>query len=467
MLEAQIPEYKKVTAEIAKKRENKITLSKQDAHFEEHLQDVLNHILTKQVYGIAITELTAYLSRRSVYCSKFAAEKYSVCTGFKNDDGNIRFVPMKHTWKDGKCIYCGVSKSQYDRPNDLEQHAYEFIHTEKVEDILNMQFDVIVGNPPYQLGSNKEDQQRDKPMYHKFVQQAIKLNPKYLCMIIPARWYTGTWNTDTFHDDMLNDKHIKELHDFTSSKLCFPGVEIKGGVCYFLRDRDYNGKAKIVSESDQNIEDVSKRYLKYHNSDVFIRYNKAIPIVDKVFSKNEASFNEIVSSQNPFGFNTAYSGNKRKSTGDIELLRKGREVQYIVPSKVLRNQNWVNKIKVLMPKAGEGGALPNKILGKPFIAEKGTCCTGTYIVFGPFPSRKEASNAITYVQTRLFRFLVAMRKITQDTNSLSYSFVPMQDFSKPWTDEELYTKYNLSKDEIAYIESMIKPMDLDGDDDGE
>lgn len=427
----------------------------------------LNHIFKNQVYGVAITELTSLLARRSIYCSKKANGKYSVCSNFDNSEGNIRFNSISHSWKQGKCIYCGANQDVYDREGGYESHAYEFIHTTQPNKLLGneMKFDVIIGNPPYQLsdGGDSSEDARSRggatPLYNKFVYQAKKLNPKYLIMIIPSRWFAGGRGLDEFRDEMLNDKAIKNIVDYPVSSECFPGVEIKGGVCYFLRDKDYNGDCTIKTIRG-GMQSSMTRPLIEKGSDVFIRYNEAISIFRKIANFNEVSFAGIVSAQKPFGFRTFYTGLSKEFDGAVSLYTNNK-IGYVAREEIEQNLQWVDKHKIYISMAyGAGEDFPHQIINKPFYGAKNTCCTETYLVIGPFNKKTDATNAISYIKTKFFRFLVLLRKNTQHASKGVYQFVPTQDFSEGWTDEKLYKRYALDQKEIDFIESMIRPMEF-------
>ena len=427
------------------------------------LEKRIEHIFSKQLFGIAITELTSLLSRRSVYCSKFPSSEFSAFQ-FPEDrpQGNIIYQRIKHTWKDGKCIYCGASQSEYDRGAELETHAYQFIHNLDVNKVFNMKFDVIIGNPPYQMsdGGDTEDRQRGGaiPLYHRFIQQAKKLTPRYLTMIVPSRWFAGGRGLDDFRDEMLHDERIRTIVDFPISSECFPGVEIKGGVCYFLWDRDSKGDCDIKTVRNNEVS-IMHRPLLEKGCDTFIRYNDAISILRKVQAFKEPTMNTMVSSQKPFGFRTFVKGKEEPFIGAVKLYANKSE-GYVNRAEITQNSSWVDKYKVYITMAyGAGEDFPHQIINKPFLGSPNTCCTETYVVIGPYANKGVTENVISYIKTRFFRFLVLLKKNTQHASSKVYSFVPLQDFSKSWSDEELYAKYGLTEEEIAFIESMIRPME--------
>ena len=436
------------------------------------VQERANHIFTKQLYGIAITELTSLLSRRSLYCSKKANSQYSICTEFNDEQGNIIYQRIKHTWKDGKCIYCGASQNEYDRGDEFESHAYQLIHINNPEKIFNMRFDVIIGNPPYQL-SDGGAQASAKPIYHLFIEQAQKLKPRFLTMIIPARWYTGGKGLDKFRDNMINDKRIRILHDYVDASECFSGVEIKGGVCYFLWDKDYSGECEIFKHKGNEIE-ISRRYLVEKGVKIFIRENKLISIMRKVWANNKIekdSFETIISSTKPYGLRGDFFKNPskygmpkiRETTlgGDLRILGldgSKRVYRYISQNYPLPKRDLLYNYKIFIPRNvgnGEfGDFTPTTVVASPK-----DLCTETFVQAGPFQSINEANNADNYIRTKFFRALISIRKQDQGASKAVYHFVPLQDFSESWTDEKLYKKYGLTEDEITFIESMIRPME--------
>lgn len=431
------------------------------------LQERTDHIFKKQLFGIAITELTSHLSRRSLYCSKTANGNYSV-VHFDTIDGNVRFKNVQHRWQNGKCVFCGATKDQYDRSPDLETHAYELIHTTKPEDIFNMKFDVIIGNPPYQLDDGGAGKSA-KPIYHKFVEQAKKMNPRYLTMIIPSRWFSGGKDVNEFRADMLSDDRIRVLHDFLNASDCFSGVEIKGGVCYFLWDRDHKGLCNIFTHQSSGTVTESTRPLLEPGLSSFVRQNELISILRKVQSKNEESFVNIVSPRDAFGYDIREANSlktvphkyslKKSATNNIEFYYNGwrrKGVGYVSKTSVREHRDWIDLYKVLIPRSwGAGDATRDKL--NPFIAGPNAVTTETYVVVGPFKAKKEAENAISYINTKFFHALVSIMKISQQAPQKIYTFVPLQDFKEEWDDVKLYKKYELSDDEIDFIESFIWP----------
>lgn len=420
-------------------------------------QKRINHIFTKQLFGIGITELTALLARRSVYCSKVANGKYSVCTMFDDAQGNIRYERIEHTWANGRCAFCGANQENYERGAALETHAYEFVHRENPEEIFDMKFDVIVGNPPYQLSDGGFGRSAT-PIYNKFVQQAKKLNPRFLVMIIPSRWFAGGKGLDDFRRNMLNDDHIRKLVDFEDANEVFPGVDIAGGICYFLWERDSNGVCEVINIQN-SVKTVSSRSL--HEFKTFIRHGQAVPIIRKVLAKKEPTMNGQVSSRKPFGLPTTERPQKK---GDIILYWQKGEGPYN-RKDISVGVDLIDKWKVISSYVGyDHAGNPDKegkrrVLSKIDILPPGTICTETYLVIGSYPDEIQAKNLVAYMKTALFRFLVSQFMYSHHITKDSYTFVPVLDMTIQWTDEMLYKRYGLTEDEIAFIESKILPME--------
>jgi len=425
------------------------------------LQKRLNHIYTKQLYGIAITELTSLLSRRSLYCSKTANGTYSVCDTFDNAQGNIVYKSTKHKWKNGNCTFCGASKEVYKRNETLETHAYQFIHTEKPEDILNMKFDVIIGNPPYQLNDGGFGRSA-APIYHNFVQQAKKLNPRFLTMIIPSRWFAGGKGLDGFREEMLNDKRISHLIDYPDATDCFPGVDIAGGICYFLWEKEYSGPCKVIN-IHKGIKTSSIRSL--NEFDTFIRYGAAVPIIKKVLAGKDPSMNRQVSSRKPFGLSTNIRPSKK---GDLILVWNGGKGPY-ERSKIEIGKDLIDKWKVITSKVSydHGGQPDNegkrRVLSKIEILPPKTICTETYIIAGSFSNKKMAMNLVNYLKTKFVRFLISQLSFSQDITKDRFYFVPVLNMNEKWDDKKLYKRYKLSKNEVEFVESKVRPMELENE----
>lgn len=420
-------------------------------------QERIDHIMHKQVFGIAITELTSLLSRRTLYCSKFANGKHSV-SKFEDEQGNLRYEALKHTWVGGKCEYCGASQEVYDRGDKAEQYAYQFIHTDNPKSIFNnMNFDVIIGNPPYQLNDGGNGKSA-KSIYHLFVEQAMKLNPKYLSMIMPARWYAGGKGLDEFRKKMLNDKRIKKIVDFENSTDVFPGVDIAGGVCYFLWDKDYNGECVFVSQTSKNAIE-TKRYLNEYP--ILIRQSLALPIVKKVISSHRGKMlSEKVSSRKPFGLPTNYLP-QGKGVPCHFIQRIG--LKYASASDVVDNEELLEKWKFLVPKSPIAGqtdfSQPVGFYydGNTRIAKPGECCTESWLVAGAFNTKKEVLSYKSYLFTKIARFLLLQAVVSQDVTKQNYIFVPdIIQYDHIFTDDELKKRWKISEQEWEYIESRIK-----------
>jgi len=437
-------------------------------------QERINHIYTEQLYGISITELTALLSRRSLYCSKFANGKYSIVTNFNDENGNIDFTRIEHKWFNDRCLFCGASQAEYDRSKDLETHAYKLIHTNKPEELYDMKFDVVIGNPPYQISDGGGTGDSAKPIYQLFVQNAIKLAPRYLVMIIPSRWMKGGKGLDVFREKMMNDKSMRYIYDYQDASQVFPGVHIDGGVNYFLWDRDYAGKAEYHYVPKDGVDNVATRYLKVPYSEKVIRDNRQITIIEKVFNKRESSFDSLVSARNPYGFSSDLfnhphrypeakltmepASNKLKIYG-VKGKKGGakRMVGYINPAGIPKSDGHLLDYKLFFSKAYTTTAtVPPKII----IGEPNTLCTETFLQIGPFKSEQEASNCLQYISTKFFRALLLFNRHSLNMSRDSFSLIPLEDLSALHTDEQLYEKYGFTTDEIEFIEENIQPMEI-------
>jgi site-specific DNA-methyltransferase (adenine-specific) len=429
------------------------------------LQKRVNHILTKQVFGIAITNLTSLLARRSVYCSKLANGEHSIAKGFTNDAGNIWFERTEHKWVRGRCKFCGASQETFDRSEGLETHGYAFIHTDDIKTRLaeifggDMRFDVIIGNPPYQLDDGGYGTSA-APIYQLFVEKSLDLDPRYAVFVTPSRWMAGGKGLDEYRERMLADKRMKTIVDYPKLYEAFPGVKIRGGISYFLWDREHNGPCAVQTIWDgRPTGPAVPRHLDVY--DILVRRNESVPILEKIRAKGEPTFDRCVSSRKPFGLATNFRG-KPSSDGlkkPVKLFENQR-AGWIDRKVISVNSEWIDEWKVLMTAVqGTSAAVETKFLSKPIIAGPGTACTETYLVAGHFDTESEAASCAQYLRTRFVRFLVSLRKVTQHATRDVYSFVPDLSLKHKWTDAALYKRYGLSKDEIAFIESQIAEHD--------
>lgn len=449
------------------------------------IHERVDHILTKQVFGIGITQLTSLIARRSLYCSKSANGKHSIARSLSTEAGNIWFESFEHTWvgatdfvetadkkgkpitkgTNGKCKYCGASQKTLDRGDGLETHAYAFIHTENVKALIetmfggDMQFDIIIGNPPYQLDDGGYGTSA-APIYNKFVERALDLDPRYAVFVTPSRWFTGGKGLDKYRERLLGDKRIRNLVDYPKLYDAFPGVKIRGGISYFLWDRDYNGPCTVQTMQDgKPVGQAVARHLDAY--DVLVRWNDAVPILDKVLAKDEPRLDARVSSRKPFGLPTNFHGkDDPKGMKDPVKLFGSQKVTWVKRSDIPVNNEWVDDWKVLTTAVqGTSAAVETKFVSKPIIAGPGTACTETYLVAGRFNSELEATRFALYLRTRFLRFLVSLRKATQHATRDVYSFVPDLPLDRDWTDADLYDRYRLSANEIAFIESQVAEHD--------
>lgn len=429
------------------------------------LQERIDHIFHKQLYGIAITELTSLLSRRSVYCSKYPNSKYSI-TLFDDASGNIRYKQIQHHWKNGKCVFCGASQSEYERGNELETHAYEWIHTTKPEEIFGMKFDVIIGNPPYQLSDGGGTGKSAKPIYQLFVKQAKQLFPRYMTMIIPSRWFSGGKGLDNFRKEMLSDKHIRSLVDYDNFKEVFPGVDLSGGVCYFLWDRDNPGICEVTNISGGKKVTTQRALDEY---DIFIRQNQAVEIVKKISDINYSKkLSDIVYSRMPFGIASTY---EPKESGVPCYFTQRVGLKYVDRIDLNDSFGILDKWKFLVPKAPIAGQTDfSKPIGFYYdgntrIAKPGECCSESWLVAGAFDSKAEAESYKSYIFTKIVRFLLLQTVVSQNISKKNYCFIPaFEHYEGKYTDDQLCKMWGITEEEWNYIDSRIAT--IGGDDNG-
>ena len=434
------------------------------------LQERVNHILTKQVFGIGITELTTLMARRTVYCSMYANGEFSICTEFDDEKGNIIFPNTEHTWdKNGRCEFCGANEENYGGGAGRESYAYPFIHDNFEKEFGNMKFDVIIGNPPYQLETSGAGAQAT-PIYDKFISKAKELKPDYISMIIPSRWMNGGMGLNNFREEMINDTKIKYLVDYENSQELFPSVRVDGGICYFLWDDKHNGKVRYTYNTKEGEQYISERFLKVGFLNHVIRNSKHLSIIEKTYPTTK-KFEDIVSPRNQYGFgtnlfnateqyeNVKLANDKKEGYNLIYGLEKNKRVsKYINRESIVKNEENIDKYKIFFPSAmgTETTLLPKVIIGNP-----GSISTGTFMEIGPFNTKDEMLSCLSYMKTKFFRALFNFNKYAFFFTRRTFELIPLQDWNKTWTDEELYKKYKLTQEEIDYIEENIDPMPTD------
>lgn len=419
------------------------------------------HIFKRMLHGMAVTELMGMESRRTLYYTKEPTHKdYSVVRFEKSlPGGNISFRRMEHTYRGGACLSCGAAEGSLDRGDGRENYAYEFIHLSP-EEVDDMKFDVVIGNPPYQLTTGGAGAQAT-PIYNLFVEQAFRLKPRYVSMIIPSRWFAGGMGLDSFREQMLASTHFRNLVDFPDAGDIFPGVEIKGGVCYFLWDVTYDGPCEVVTVQSGAPGQPALRRLGEHG-DVFVRFNEALPILKKVAAFKEANMSGLVSGTQPFGLPTNFKDFREKSRPGYVALYTNAGQKWVELKKITRNREWVKKHKIFLGLAyGAGNEYPHQIIGRPIVAAPNTACTMTYRVLGPVENAIHAENISAYLKTKFVRFLIALRKNTQHISKDSFAFVPALDWSIRWTDKMLYKRYGITRKEQAFIDSIVREMSDD------
>ncbi len=433
-----------------------------------NLGDRVEHILTKQVFGIGITHLTSLLARRSLYCSKHANGEHSIARSFDNDQGNIWFERMEHTWGETKCEFCGAPRAILDREAGLENYAYAFIHTNdikaRVAELFGgvMQFDVVIGNPPYQMSDDGFGKSA-APIYQHFVEQAKKLEPRYLTMVIPSRWYAGGKGLDDFRAKMLSDQRIRKLFDFENSAELFPGVDVAGGICYFLWDRDNPGKCEVVNvQGDEKI--VASRSLDEFST--FIRHSRAVPIVRKVLAVKENNgkvLTSVVSSRKPFGLPTNYTPNAK---GIPCWFTQKIGLKFANESDVNDSGNLLGKWKLLIPPAPIAGQTDFSkpvgfyYLGNTRIAKPGECCTESWLVACAFDTEEEVTSFRSYLFTKIVRFLLLQTVVSQHVTKEKFVFVPdLGEYKVTYSDEQLRKRWAIDDVEWEFIDSKIKAIE--------
>lgn len=432
------------------------------------LQERINHILKNQIFGVATTELTALISRRTLYCSRFPNSKFSILR-FNDSIGNIYYEGSDHFWINGRCKYCNASESEYRRENYKENYAYDFIHEMQKYSVKNMKFDVIIGNPPYQLSENSGGSSDSaNPIYQHFIMQALKLEPRFLSMIIPSKWMVGGRGLDKFRKFFSSLDNIEYFIDYEDAKALFPGVHLDGGVCYFLINKNYKGKVNYSYHSNNGEEFYLQRTISIPNSKFLIRDPRIYIFLEK--TQFFLPFTSLVSKVRPFGIRT-YLFNEPSRIPEANLsytefansvcvygvkgIKGGakRVKGYIDSKAITSSRDSINKYKLFFTTSYSTNAVkPPEII----FAGPNEIATETFLMIGPFETRAQAENCKSYMETNLFRTLLYFGKGTMHVNQDVFRFIPLVDLNKKWDDDLLIKELELTAEHITIIDSILK-----------
>lgn len=418
----------------------------------------LRHILREMVHAVAVTGMTAMMSRRSLYCSIHADSSFSV-TQMSSPGGNVWHQRTEHSFNGrGRCEECGGTRDQLEI-DGRDNHAYGFIHLNGRNEILKdvgMKFDVIVGNPPYQLSDGGFGASAS-PIYQSFIDSAIQLNPRFLLMIVPSRWFFGGKGLADFRERMLSDRRIQKIVDFQDARTLFPDINLNGGVNYFLWDREYDGDCEVTTVDHLGNRETLSRRLDEH--DVLVRPNAALSILRKVKQFELKPFSGLVGPRKPFGLDTPYRGHQGAKPKSALLVYQKGGTAWIPRREIVVNENWIDAWKVYIPRATDGNEnFPLPVLTEPIVAGPGTVCSETYLLVGPLEAERSAQLISKYMKTRFFRFMLSLRKSTQDNSQEKFAFVPLMPMNRSWTDEDLYNKFGISQEEQDFIATQIREM---------
>lgn len=304
------------------------------------------------------------------------------------------------------------------------------------------------------------------------------MEPRYLSMVIPARWFAGGKGLDEFRESMLTDDRLRSIDDYLSASDVFPGVGLKGGICVFLWDRDNRGLCSVTTHFNGEPPSTASRELLEGGVDVFIRFNQGLSILKKVVEvetgqtqslmlPDDLRFDRLVSSRKPFGLETTFKGKPTKTADDDLLIYQNGGTGYVARNSFASGKQYVDKWKIFTGRAAPGtgnrDTYPHRIISTPFLGEPDSISSETYLCIGPFDTKAEAESALSYLTCRLTRLLILLHKPSQDTTRKVYTFVPIQQWTQRWTDAELYQKYGITDDEIAFIEKVVRPLEVDGE----